>query len=184
MAKLRTTGEWTREQKDAARTILLEASPYETDGGELIGRDPRKIPISDFERAGVEPTMVGGGGLDVIRARCLDCCVEQEAEVRKCVAVACVNWPYRMGANPFRKQNLSEEDRERRRAQGRVLAASRLAAPAGDGKTPSENSSDAPAAPDTPEARQEGAGSLSTREGREEAGKAREGAPGAVLEAS
>ena len=120
MAKLKTPGEWTREQKAAARAILLEA-----DGGELIGRDPRKVPAGEFERAGIVPTMVGGGGLDVLRARCLDCCAEQEAEVRKCVAVACVNWPYRMNANPFRKQNISDEHRAALAERGRALAARR-----------------------------------------------------------
>ncbi len=83
--------------------------------------------------------MVGGGGLDVIRARCWDCCGEQEAEVRKCVSVACVNWPYRMVANPFRKQNVSDEDRERRRARGRTLAARRHAAVPADVTSISEN---------------------------------------------
>jgi hypothetical protein len=128
MARLKAISEWTREEKDAARAILLEVSPYEADGGELIGRDPRKIPVEEFERAGIQSTMVGGGGLDVVRARCLDCCGEQESEVRKCVAVACVNWPYRLAANPFRKQNLSDEDREARRARGQALAARRHAA--------------------------------------------------------
>jgi hypothetical protein len=142
MAKLKAISEWTREQKDAARAILLEASPFEADGGELIGRDPRKIPVGEFEQAGIVPTMVGGGGLDVVRTRCLDCCVEQEAEVRKCGAVACVNWPYRMGANPFRRQNVSDEDREARRARGRALAARRHAALASDVKNTSENPSD------------------------------------------
>ena len=178
MVKLKTISEWTRAEKDAARAILLEPSPYEADGGELIGRDPRKITISDFERAGIVGTMIGGEGLDVVRVRCLDCCVEQEAEVRKCVAVACASWPYRMGANPFRKQSLSEEDRERRREQGRTLAAGRRAALARDGKTPSENSSDAPPAPSAPGAPQEGAGSLSAHEGGVTAfqpGKGRQG---------
>jgi hypothetical protein len=136
MARLKPPGEWTREQKAAARAILLEPSPYEADGGELIGRDPRKVPVGEFERAGITPTMVGGGGLDVIRARCLDCCVEQEAEVRKCVAVACANRPYRMNANPFRKQNISDEHR--------AALAERMKR-RNAGKTPGENLVDDPA---------------------------------------
>jgi hypothetical protein len=41
MAKIKPRGAWTREQRDNARAIMLEPSPYESDGGELIGRDPR-----------------------------------------------------------------------------------------------------------------------------------------------
>ena len=99
--------EWTRAEKTAARAILLEPSPYETEGGELIGRDPRKVSVSDLEAAGLEGFPI----LKVIRAKCLDCCVQQEAEVRKCILITCPNWPYRMGANPFRTRELTDEQR-------------------------------------------------------------------------
>jgi hypothetical protein len=100
---------WTRAAKDAARAVLLEPSPWSTDGGELIGRDPRKIPAGDFSTAGLE----GHPLLTVIKAKCIDCCGEQADEVRKCVAIRCPNWPYRMGANPFRAtRELTEEQRE------------------------------------------------------------------------
>ena len=39
--------------------------------------------------------------MKVIRAKCLDCCCFQAAEVRDCPAKACPNWPYRFGTNPF-----------------------------------------------------------------------------------
>jgi nitrate reductase alpha subunit len=39
--------------------------------------------------------------LRAIRAKCLDCCVNQIDEVRKCTAIDCDLWPYRMGKNPF-----------------------------------------------------------------------------------
>ena len=107
---IKATDAWTRAEKDAARAILLEPSPYETDGGELIGRDPRKIPVEAFNRAGLE----GHPLLTVIRAKCVDCSGGQESEVRKCVVVRCPNWPYRMGANPFRApRELTDEQRER-----------------------------------------------------------------------
>jgi hypothetical protein len=120
MARFKTVDEWTRVEKDSARAILLEPSPYEVDGRELIGRDPRKISLEEFARAGVEGTQAGGGGLEVIRARCLDCCCYQADEVRKCVSVACANWPYRMGGNPFRKMNLSEGERAARSERMRI----------------------------------------------------------------
>ena len=70
---IKPTDAWTRAEKDAARAILLEPSPYEADGGELIGRDPRKIPVEAFTRAGLE----GHPLLQVIRAKCLDCCASR-----------------------------------------------------------------------------------------------------------
>jgi hypothetical protein len=37
----------------------------------------------------------------VIRAKCLDCCCDQQTEIRLCPAFDCDLWPYRMGKNPF-----------------------------------------------------------------------------------
>jgi hypothetical protein len=36
-----------------------------------------------------------------IRSKCLDCCCGAASEVRKCVAVTCSLWLFRMGSNPF-----------------------------------------------------------------------------------
>ena len=118
---IKPTDAWTRAEKDSARSILLEVSPWPIDGSELIGRDPRKVLVEEFTRAGLE----GAPLLRVIRAKCLDCCIQQETEVRKCVAVTCPNWPYRMGANPFRApRELTEEQREQSAA---ALARARAA---------------------------------------------------------
>ena len=35
-----------------------------------------------------------------IRAKCIDCCCGQRAEVRQCTAQRCPLWPYRMGHRP------------------------------------------------------------------------------------
>lgn len=123
MAKIPANDWWTRERKDAARGILLEKSPFEVDGGELIGRDPRQIAAGEFDRVGIAAAPI----LEVIRAKCLDCVGEQEAEVRKCVLFACPNWPYRMGANPLRTVNLTAEERERRSERGKAAMAARKA---------------------------------------------------------
>lgn len=48
-----------------------------------------------------------------IRAKCLDCCCDQVAEVRACPAGDCPLWPYRMGHNPARKRELTEEQKAR-----------------------------------------------------------------------
>ena len=98
---------------NANLAALLEISPYEVDGAHRIGRDPRKIPAHEFDEAGI----AGRPILSVIRDKCIDCCCGQEAEVRKCVSVKCTLWPYRMGSNPFRVVNLSDEERERRRSR-------------------------------------------------------------------
>ena len=38
--------------------------------------------------------------LKAIRRKCLDCCVGQSAEVRKCHLLDCDLWPYRFGMDP------------------------------------------------------------------------------------
>ncbi len=77
------------------RKRFLEPSPYDTDNGELIGRDPRKIPADDWEHWDNEMLV----GLRAIRAKCMDC-AHDFSEVRKCVAVDCPLWPLRMGSQP------------------------------------------------------------------------------------
>ncbi len=72
---------------------MLEPSPYETDDGGLVGRDPRKIPA--LEWAGTRRLT----GMQAIRAKCLDCSYSA-LEVRKCSCATCPLWPYRMGAVP------------------------------------------------------------------------------------
>jgi hypothetical protein len=106
----RPTDDWTPEQKAVAKAILFEPSPYEADGGELIGRDPRKISAADYATA----TLDGAPLLKVIRAKCLDRAVEQESEVRKCVLVTCPNWP-------FRSRDLTDEQRAAASERGRAL---------------------------------------------------------------
>ena len=51
--------------------------------------------------------------LKALRLRCLDCCCGSALEVRRCSAVACPSWPFRMGTNPFRqKRVLSAEQKQ------------------------------------------------------------------------
>ena len=55
-----------------------------------------------------------------IRLKCLDCCADQSAEVRKCTATHCPLWRYRMGKEendelkPIRKkgENCADIDDE------------------------------------------------------------------------
>lgn len=122
MSKIPAQEWWTRERKDRAKPILLEKSPHEVDRGELIGRDPRQISAPEFDAAGI----AGAPILAVIRAKCLDCCGEQQEEVRKCVAFSCPNWPYRMGSNPFHTVKLTDEERARRSARLRAGARAKM----------------------------------------------------------
>ena len=74
-----------------------------------IGRDPRTCSQDELNRWGHSSSPV----LSIIRAKCLDCVGESPSEIRKCTAVSCPLWPYRMGTNPLRdKREMSEEDRK------------------------------------------------------------------------
>ena len=66
--------------------------------GHRIGRDPRRMTQDDLRAIGHEPMPL----LEVVRARCLDCCGGSAGEVRKCMAPDCPSWPHRMGTNPWR----------------------------------------------------------------------------------
>jgi hypothetical protein len=81
-----------------------------------ISRDPRRITEAELRALVHEPM----SPLAALRARCLDYCGGSADEVRKCVAVECPSWPFRMGVNSWR--TVSEAKRE----AGRALAARRL----------------------------------------------------------
>lgn len=72
---------------------LLQISPFESDGGQLIGRDPRSVPPEGWRD---RPFI---SGLGAIRAKCLDCALDPK-EVRKCVQTDCPLWPLRIGCVP------------------------------------------------------------------------------------
>lgn len=69
------------------------------EAGDTEGRDPSELTAEQFEAAG----HVRAPLLRVIRAKCMDCCCQQQTEVRKCTAVACALWPYRMGHNTLKR---------------------------------------------------------------------------------
>lgn len=74
----------------------LETSPNLADAGQKVGRRPASVPRRDLEALG-HPT----SPIRAIRAKCLDCCVQDASEVRKCRQTDCPLWPYRMGTNVF-----------------------------------------------------------------------------------
>lgn len=52
--------------------------------------------------------------IKAIRAKCLDCCCQQQIEVRLCPCIDCSLWPYRMGKRPKKDSGdeIVEEDDE------------------------------------------------------------------------
>ena len=76
------------------RNIALETDPVE---GVLVGKNPRDLGVSGLRAIGHDPKPV----LKAIREKCLDCSGSSRAEVRRCTAVGCPLWPFRMGSNPF-----------------------------------------------------------------------------------
>lgn len=78
------------------RDRYLQPSPYEADAGHLIGKTPRELSKADLRALDCPESPI-----KAIRAKCLDCSGGNEAEVRKCVAITCPLWSFRMGRNPF-----------------------------------------------------------------------------------
>ncbi len=50
--------------------------------------------------------------LKSIRKKCIDCCGDQLAEVRRCHITECPLWPFRMGKNPFHSRKITDEQKE------------------------------------------------------------------------
>lgn len=48
--------------------------------------------------------------LRAIREKCLDCCCGNRAEVKRCPAVKCTLYPYRMGHRPVGYTDTLEEE--------------------------------------------------------------------------
>jgi hypothetical protein len=85
----------------------LEVSPYPVDGGEKIGKLPRSMELQELRDLGGPQTPIRA-----IRAKCLDCSGGNAAEVRKCTAVGCALWPFRMSHNPFHGKTSEVEAEE------------------------------------------------------------------------
>ena len=91
---------------------LLEISRLQADEGELIGKHPGNVPSQILAQK-----FRAQNPLKAIREKCLDCCCGNSAEVRKCVAVDCALWPFRLGTNPFRKKTELKPEEKRERAE-------------------------------------------------------------------
>lgn len=95
----------SRESRVVIAKVLLEVTPFEADGGEAIGRDPRLVSPDEY-RALPREWLVG---LKAVRAKCLDC-AHTSVEVRKCTVVQCPLWHLRMGSNPFNPPRFAADE--------------------------------------------------------------------------
>lgn len=50
--------------------------------------------------------------LKAIRTKCIDCCCNQINEVKLCPVSDCPLHPFRFGKNPYRKRELTNEQKE------------------------------------------------------------------------
>ena len=84
----------------------------EKDGdGDVVGRSPLQCTRQELAAEGHAPI----SAQEALRLHCLDCCANNAAEVRKCVAVRCVSWPFRLGRSPWKAAPvISEETRQKR----------------------------------------------------------------------
>lgn len=102
---LRAIARQLRRPRDGLRERLLAGIAIRSDGGCWIGRRPEEVPPEILARK-----FRAQNPLKALRDRCLDCCCGNGSEVRKCTAIDCPSWPFRMGTNPFRqKRTLSAE---------------------------------------------------------------------------
>ncbi len=91
-------------------TVVNRKDGVEMDAnGDEFGKDPRKLSKEQLNNLGHEAKPV----LTALRERCIDCSGGNTAEVRRCTALGCPLWPFRMGTNPWRaERELSDEQRE------------------------------------------------------------------------
>src|SRR5712671_5322915 len=76
--------------------------------GSTEGRNPREADVVEVLREFHDAVPL----LRVIRAKCIDCSGGSESEARKCTAIGCALWPYRMASNPFRApREMTQEQR-------------------------------------------------------------------------
>ncbi len=83
----------------------------------LVGKDPRKLSGKTLITWGVQQQP----RTDAIRSKCLDCCGGSPAEVRRCGAIDCALWPYRMATDPWHTRAPMTDEQ-------RAIATERLAA--------------------------------------------------------
>jgi len=82
----------------------MEPSPFESDAGNYIGKDPRKLSKAMLDALGGPQNPI-----KAIRAHCIDCSGGSAGEVRKCTANQCPLWTFRMSKNVHHKRSKKLE---------------------------------------------------------------------------
>jgi hypothetical protein len=96
----------TSTPRDVSEKVRTQVELFPTDGAHSASRQPKDLTNATLQlkcRAAIdkgEATENRLTPLKAVRAKCLDCCCLQHAEVRKCVVQTCALWPYRMGHRP------------------------------------------------------------------------------------
>jgi hypothetical protein len=108
-------------RKVGLELLELAESGSDHSGSVKIGRDPREMTRDELRALGHEKLTA----IQAIRARCIDCCAGATVEVRRCTAVYCPSWPFRMGFDPWRERRVLEP--EQKRILGERLAKARSA---------------------------------------------------------
>lgn len=91
--------------------LALEMGP----DGQMIGRDPRVLQQEELRQIGHQPM----SAQEALRLRCVDCCAGNLSEVRKCTAVACPSWPFRMGKSPWKEKRVLSDEHKAKLAAAR-----------------------------------------------------------------
>jgi len=78
----------------------------------LASFDPTKMGETDLQTVtDAMYVLMGQGGekypsklgrCDAIRRHCIDCAGGELSEVRRCEAISCSLWPFRLGGDPYR----------------------------------------------------------------------------------
>lgn len=113
------------DERNAAYHARRALGIVKLPGGETEGFEPCEMPRGLLAEIGHSQMPL----LKVIRAKCQDCSYTA-SEVRRCTAVDCALWPYRMGTNPFRPER-SEAQRAAAIQAGRRLHKSKRNATGG-----------------------------------------------------
>ena len=78
------------------RDRYLEPAPDTAATGGKQGLDPRFLTVDALQGLGCPTSPV-----KAIRAHCVECSGGSASEARKCTAIACPLWAFRMGVNVF-----------------------------------------------------------------------------------
>ena len=98
----------TVEDMENMDTMMAEVeemeTEVETEDGEIESED-ESLRIEGYKGPVITSPM------KAIKAHCIECCGGVYAEAKKCTATKCPLWCFRMGKNPYRKRELTEEQR-------------------------------------------------------------------------